>query len=332
MRSKWSVEQANEWYSHVGVIKGCNYLPRTVINSTEMWQADTFDLPTMAEELTWAQTYGYNSVRVFLPYLVWQANSTGFKTRLDQFLSCADERGINAMFILFDDCAFAGKEPYLGKQDDPVPGVHNSGWTPSPGHARVTDSSVWMSLKAYVQDVVGSFGRDRRVIAWDLYNEPGNAGMGDKSLPLVNAAFDWARETEASQPLTAGVWNMSANFQDAMSQALLEQSDIISFHHYHPDLAETIAICKAFQRPLICTEWLHRFYGQTPAIALPVFAQEKVGWYQWGLVAGRTQTYLSWVSKAGDSTPEIWQHDVFHADGTPYDRAELDLVRAFRHL
>ena len=41
------------------------------------------------------------------------------------------------MFILFDDCAFAGKEPYLEKQDDPIPYTHNSGWTPSPGLTHV---------------------------------------------------------------------------------------------------------------------------------------------------------------------------------------------------
>lgn len=45
------------------------------------------------------------------------------------------------MPVLFDDCAFSHKEPYLGKQDYPTKGVHNSGWTPSPGF-RIADDKT----------------------------------------------------------------------------------------------------------------------------------------------------------------------------------------------
>jgi len=68
---QWSTEKAWQWYENVGVIKGCNYLPRTAVNMTEMWQADTFDPATIDEELGWAHKAGYNSVRVFIQYLVW---------------------------------------------------------------------------------------------------------------------------------------------------------------------------------------------------------------------------------------------------------------------
>jgi hypothetical protein len=58
-----------------------------------------------------------------------------------------------------------------------------------------------------------------------------------------------------------------------------------------------------------------------------VFVENKVGWYQWGLVAGRTQTYYHWGSKPGTPPPTIWQHDLLHADGTPYDPGEIELLR-----
>jgi hypothetical protein len=86
-------------------------------------------------------------------------------------------------------------------------------------------------LEAYVKDIVGSFGKDERVVAWDLYNEPGNEGMGEKSLPLVEASFEWAREVSPSQPLTVGLW---ANFEDAMHLRFVELSDVLSFHAYDP--------------------------------------------------------------------------------------------------
>ena len=67
------------------------------------------------------------------------------------------------------------------------------------------------------------------MIVWDLYNEPGNSGMGNRSLPLVQAVFAWARDVDPRQPLTMGVWN------DALSdlnQVILSRSDIVTYHAY----------------------------------------------------------------------------------------------------
>ena len=54
-KSIWSKEKAWQWYWEVSPIRGCNYLPRTAVNMTEMWQADTFDPKTIDEELGWAE-------------------------------------------------------------------------------------------------------------------------------------------------------------------------------------------------------------------------------------------------------------------------------------
>lgn len=322
----WPLERAQQWYQAVAPIRGCNYLPRTAVNDTEMWQAETFDLATIKQELGWAQKYGYNSVRVFLQYLVWEADPEGFKGRLATFLETAERHGFRVMPILFDDCAFANREPYLGQQDDPVPGIHNSGWVPSPGLARVTDRSVWPDLERYVKDILSSFADDPRVVVWDLYNEPGNSGMGEKSLPLVEAAFRWARDASPSQPLTAGPWR---NFNDAMSQRLIELSDVVSFHSYEePEgMKEKLGLLAAYGRPMLCTEWLKRQDGSTFEAILPLFEEHDVGWYHWGMVAGRTQTYMPWGSKPGDPVPVLWQHDVLRGDGTPYRRDELEALQ-----
>jgi endo-1,4-beta-mannosidase len=231
----WPEEKAFAWYEAIGPIKGFNYVPSTAINSTDMWQDITFDIETIDRELSWAKEAGYNSARVFLQYIVWEDNPKGLKERIDQYLEVADNHGISTMFILFDDCRQSGKDPYLGIQDDPVPGVHNGGWTPSPGSQKVTDKSVWPSLEEYVKDIVGTYKDDSRVIVWDLYNEPGNAGMGMTSLPLVEAAFKWAREAGPSQPLTSGPYGDFTNIfyrNSQMTKHLFDLSDIISFHIY----------------------------------------------------------------------------------------------------
>ena len=164
MSEIWSPQQANDWYARVSPIVGCNYLPRTAVNSTEMWQAESFDPDTINEELGWAAAAGYNSLRIFVQYLVWLHDPDGLLQRMDRLLTIAAGHGITATFILFDDCAFAGREPYLGQQDDPKPGVHNSSWTPSPGLQLVEDRSVWPQLEAYARSIVSAFGQDERVL------------------------------------------------------------------------------------------------------------------------------------------------------------------------
>ena len=329
MTQQWTPDQAHAWHKGIDPIRGCNYLPRTAVNSTDMWQALSFDPQTITEELGWAAAAGFNSVRVFHQFLVWQDDAAGLKARIDQFLDIANENGIRAMFILFDDCAFAGKEPYLGKQDDPVPLVHNSGWTPSPGLLRVNNRAVWDELESYVKDIVGAFAHDERVLIWDLYNEPGNSDMSEKSLPLVEATFQWAREAGASQPLTTSIWG--EHVHSRMATRILELSDVTSFHCYESGgEAAIIQRCKAYGRPVLCTEWLRRVVGQTVEATLPIFSRERIGWYNWGLVAGRTQTYLDWRRELNTPDSAAWQHDILHADGSPYDAAEIKLIRGFR--
>lgn len=321
---KWQEAQAWDWNKKVGWLRGCNYVPRTAVNTIEMWQSETFDERTIDEELGWAEKIGLNSIRVFLHYLVWEDDSSGLKKRIDRFLTIAHKHRISTMFVLFDDCW--NQEPKLGPQEPPIPGVHNSRWVASPGRSRVLDKNAWKGLERFVKDIIGNFAKDERVVLWDLYNEPGNEGMGEKSLPLVEASFDWAREVKPSQPLTVGLW---ANFQDEMHLRFAELSDVISFHAYDPPegVLTKIEFLQKFNRPILCTEFLRRQVGNTFAALLPIFAKHKIGWYFWGLVAGKTQTYFDWSSKPGDPIPKIWQHDLLHPDGTPFDPEEIELIQ-----
>ncbi|MDR0730750.1 MAG: hypothetical protein LBF63_03715, partial [Treponema sp.] len=223
----WSTAKANEWYQGKEWILGFNYVTSTAVNSTEMWQNESFDVFAIEKELALASRYGYNSCRVFLQYLVWREEGVVFLRNFETFLGIAGKNGITVLPILFDDCAFAGKEPFMGKQDDPKPDIHNSGWTPSPGFTIADDPASGGSLKSYVQTLVRAHKDDPRIIAWDLYNEPGNGGREGKSLSLLTGVFAWARDCEPAQPLTSGIYNWKD--YDLPCAGL---SDIISFHDY----------------------------------------------------------------------------------------------------
>src|ERR1700704_3936191 len=87
--SPWTAKQANEWYAHQPWLVGSNFITSSAINELEMWQADTFDLPTIDRELGYAQGIGFNSVRVFLHNIPWEQDPQGYLARLDQFLDAA---------------------------------------------------------------------------------------------------------------------------------------------------------------------------------------------------------------------------------------------------
>jgi hypothetical protein len=67
---------------------------------------------------------------------------------------------------------------------------------------------------------------------------------------------------------------------------------------------------------------------------LPVFASENVGCFNWGLVAGKTNTIYQWkelnpIQQPIDLEigPKIWFHDLLCADGTPYDQTEIEIFK-----
>jgi hypothetical protein len=320
---RWSPETANAWYARQPWLVGCNFIPSTAINQLEMWQADTFDPATIDRELGWAEKIGFNTVRVFLHDLAWEADGAGFKKRVGRYLEIADKHHIRTLFVLFDDCW--NPNPKVGKQPKPIPGVHNSGWIQSPGPACVNDPKTWPRLERYVKDMVRSFADDKRVLMWDLYNEPGNSGEGEKSLPLLRAVLRWARAANPTQPLTVGLWFGNRKLNDFQ----LAESDVITFHNYNQpeDLRRQIKELKKLGRPVVCTEYMARTHGSRFEGSLPVFKQEKVGCYNWGLVSGKTQTIYPWGSKEGGPEPKTWFHDIFRRDGTPFDDCEVALIR-----
>ncbi|GHT46234.1 hypothetical protein AGMMS49965_23660 [Bacteroidia bacterium] len=193
-KGQWSVEKANKWYKKQAWILGCNYVPSTAVNDVEMWQAETFDPATIDRELGWAKKWGINSVRVFLNYVVWEADAQGYIKRFEQFLGIAAKHGISVMPVLFDDCNFSGGIATIGKQPEPEPGVVMGGWVSSPPRALRDDPASFPKLKAYVQGIVKPFGKDKRIIAWDLYNEPYNNFNFEpqgETHPLMEQTFVW---------------------------------------------------------------------------------------------------------------------------------------------
>ena len=349
-RARWSEEQANAWREKTGWLVGSNFAPAYAINQLEMWQADTFDLAAIDRELGWAESLGFNSMRVFLHHLLWEQDSAGFLNRMDQFLAVAEKHKIGIMFVLFD--SVWDPNPKVRKQRAPQPGLHNSGWVQSPGAKDLLDANRYDLLEAYVKGVVGRFKDDRRVQVWDLWNEPDN--MNDNSyghkklklepeagrkheatLALLKKTFGWAREAQASQPLTSGPWIhfriMDPSKRIPIERLQLEESDVITFHSYGKtdEVKQWVSALKKYNRPILCTEYMARPTGSTFDPVLKYLKDDGIGAYNWGFVAGKSNTIYPWDSwqKAYDGEPPVWFHDIFRTDGTPYRPEEVEYIR-----
>ena len=345
---RWPAERAREYYAARPRPVGANYNNRDAINQLEMWQAETFAPEQIDEELGWAAAAGMNSMRVYLHNLVWEADSAAYLDRIERYLDIAAGHGISTTFVLFD--AVWDPVANLGDQPEPRPRVHNSGWVQSPASRQLMNGErYYPEARNYVQGILRHFADDDRVFMWDLYNEPDNDNFGkfpnepankaDFVYPLLVNTFRWARAVNPSQPLTAGVWfgdlfnaTGAGKPLNRFNKFQLENSDIISYHHYRDTThhKQILDILATYERPLVCTEYVARTHGSDFVGTLPLLARRDVGAYNWGLVAGKTNTIYPWAS--WDSTftaePHLWHHDVFRPDGTAYSEEEITVLQA----
>jgi hypothetical protein len=284
-----------------------------------------------------------NTMRVFLHDLLWKQDSGAFQRRIDKFLSMADRHKIRPIFVLFDSCW--DPFPAINDQRPPKPGVHNSGWVQSPGAAAMSDPAQTERLREYVQGLIGAYRYDKRILAWDLWNEPDNPNDAYKAmeppnkmqlvLALLPKVFAWARAVDPLQPVTSGVWKGDWSSPEKLSpieKIQLEQSDVISFHNYDgpAEFEKRVLWLQAWKRPILCTEYMARPRGSTFQAILPIAKKYKVAAINWGFVNGKSQTNLpwdSWQKPYTDREPAVWFHDIFLKDGTPYRQDEVDFIR-----
>ena len=80
---------------------------------------------------------------------------------------------------------------------------------------------------------------------------------------------------------------------------------------------------------MLCTEYMARPNKSTFEGSLPLGKKHHVAMYNWGFVDGKSQTIYPWDSwtKKYTGEPPVWFHDIFRKDGTPYRKAETDLIK-----
>ncbi len=352
MRTRWSVAQAWVWHDAHPWIMGVNYVPAITLNGIELWQDDTHEavMRSVRDELRLMEDIGFNSVRMLLPFHQWYCEREKLLDRVDGFVDELARHGITLMPVIFSDCVNFGRPaditPRLtrgwrrydighhgGSKVNPFSGEkEREGWI-------YWDEPEWRPvMEEYLSALLTRFGKDERILIWDLWNEPGNSNRHERSIPYLRRAFALARELEPIQPLTAGAWLYPRNFGtdpasdvEPIQRVAIDESDVITYHHYGR-FAEVQRVTRRLQqegRPLMNTEWLNRVLDNLVEDNLPYYHDEGIGSYSWGLVAGKSQHFLPWDELWQNRSLPLnrWQHDLFDTYHTPYDPQELELMR-----
>ena len=253
MKRRWTKEEAWEYWNKNPWMVGCNYVPSQT-PGLSIWQEDTIEeiLPSVRSELALMKEIGFNTVRMWLNFNLWYHEREVYLDRVDRILGILDEYGLKLMPVIFNDCVSFGKPADItiykphgkGKWDVGYHGGHKNSPHVVPvgkpiGWIRWDEEDQRPICEEYIRDLAKRFGKDERIVMWDLWNEPGNSKRGDMSIPYLKRAFEIAREEDVMQPLTAGVWTYPKNYGvdesldvSPIQRVALDLSDIATFHNY----------------------------------------------------------------------------------------------------
>lgn len=357
MNARWSEEKIWNWYNKRPWIRGCNFMSSDCANRIDQWQEYGFEqrFETAKKELKLAAETGFNSIRIIPEFFVWEQEHDCFMKRFDRYIDEAYKNGISSMIVLGNDCMppkeEALKRMHLGEQKIDL-GYHGGrkvsqhGKFNEHGYSLFDEPEYEEKFLEYTKEIVTKYKNDERVIIWDVFNEPGNSNRHSLSLPLLKKMLKLIREINPIQPLTVGIWTQSTNLENLLEieKFGLENSDIISYHNYnsYANNIEELKNLKQYGRPIINTEWLNRCGQNTVEEMFPLFFLEKVGCYNWGLVAGKYQTFEPWnavwdnYKENPDNFKDFdftkWFHDLYRPSLNPYNPKEIELIKYFCKL
>ena len=352
---QWTKERAWEWYNSRPWIRGFNGYPSNAVNRIAFWQEYKHEevFAQIDYEFGLAKETGFNAVRTIIQFEIWYYQHDSFMKHVEEYITLADKHGLDVMLVLGNDCC-TPKELYAYGPDkfgeQPVDwgyhsgikrGPHGRNYDGVPGYQLLDEPGMDEKYYEMVSELADKYGQDERVLIWNIWNEIGNGRRGMMSVPLMERAAAILREKGVIQPLTSDVWSRryATDPIKEPERHAIELSDIVSFHYYfsYADMIPMIeAYREEFGRPIMNTEWLNRFRGNTVETIFPLFYLERIGSFHWGLIQGYSQTWEPYISffktkefEEGQLDLTKWQHDLYRFNGYPYDPKEIKLIKHF---
>jgi len=294
---------------------GANYTPAYAVNQVQFWH--DFRPEIVDKELAAAQRYfGITTLRVYLHNINFEEEKDIFLANVEKFLKICEKNRIRPGFTFFDDC-HRHNDIFLDAPTTPVKGWHNGRWAACP-QDRDRDPEDLQKFKSYIQEVIQTHRTDKRVLWWEIFNEPmlsaGNhriliPGSQVYSDRLRRAGYQWAKEVKPIQPVI-NCWNDS------------EVTDIVNAHNYTWDqLSKPSGLLTwdsqanlNVKKGTVFTEAGARWYAPRPSNGEPC---EVLDWLERRRTSGKSTpgVYLCWELMVGNSNCRWYW-------GTPPDSPE----------
>ena len=336
---------------------GSNYTPAYASNPIQFWK--DFRPDVVKKELNAAKkNFGASMLRVYVNTTNYFDDRSNFFKSLETFISIADNIGIKPGIVFFSgdhraidiDTAKSTPKNQVFKATAitingpfiPKPGHHNGRWPSCPQEHEWDQGNPdnFSKFKPYIQDIIGKYKSDKRVLFWEIHNEPAH---GDKRRDkLKRAAYSWAKELNPIQPVLNCEHNGGWGDTDV--------TDVISSHMYNcvwniwnkfaddglkegnykgTVFTEAGARWKATRRnhagPTDVMHWLkiHRKKQNKPVPGVML---------TWELNVGNSNCRWHWVDngwKIGkpDAEPEIPWCGLQWPNGDPVSLAESEIIR-----
>ncbi|MHC4198612.1 MAG: family 16 glycoside hydrolase [Planctomycetota bacterium] len=299
---------------------GSNYTPAYAVNQVHFWH--DFRAEAVERELAAARRhFGMTTLRVYLHNINFDKEKTVFLGNIERFLEMCERHGIAPGFVFFDDC-HRHDGIYLDRPTEPVKGYHNGRWAACP-QDRERDPNNLEKFKPYVQEVIRAHRTDRRVLWWEIFNEP-KIRRGNYSERLRRAGYQWAKEVKPTQPVS-NCWDDN------------EATDIVDAHNYRwgPGGWDRQAD-RNRKKGTVFTEAGARWYAPRPSNGEPC---EVISWLArrreagrstpgaylcWELAVGNSNCRWYWGTKRGSPEPTVPWCGMLWPDATPVSLAESE--------
>lgn len=311
---------------------GSNYSPAYAVNQIQFWH--DFRPDVIERELEAASKhFGISTLRVFLHNVNFDEEKEVFMNNMESFLEICDKYGIRPGFVFFDDC-HRDEGCFIDEPTTPVKGWHNGRWAWCPQVRDRAPQDIF-KFKSYIEEVIGAYRADERVLFWEIFNEPTplhrQSEWSEYSDRLKRAGYKWAKDLKPIQPV------LNCNFVQGKAWTDSDVSDIVDVHLYEE-------ISPAWDRKAdlneykgtVITEAGSRWYGPRRDFGEPCSIMRWLGerrnagkstpgvFICWELMVGNTNTRWHWVNKPGDPEPTVPWCGLLWPDGSPFSLAESE--------
>lgn len=174
-----STDPVDPWKA--STIKGASYIPSNAPNS--IFHFHNYSSTLTRTELGYAAAGFMNHVKVTLHWVNWHVEPTVFLANLEDTIATAHSLNLSVSFALFegpgDDLGPDGPSVLTGG------GYKTRGWISSPGFSQMKNATLLSILDAYVTALTGLYGKDPRVVGWDVLFQPNLCGS-DPTCPTLS--------------------------------------------------------------------------------------------------------------------------------------------------